>query len=61
MGRVKRSVTEDGSAVLEFAVRAPDSFVRWLLPFGAQAELLGPPALKRRLGRARHALRRLYR
>ena len=61
LGKVKRHVTEDGSAVLEFAVRAPDAFVRWLLPFGAQAEVLGPPALKRRLGQARDALRRLYR
>lgn len=61
LGKVKRHVTEDGSAVLEFGVRMPDAFIRWLLPFGGQAELLGPPALQRRLGQARDALRRLYR
>jgi predicted DNA-binding transcriptional regulator YafY len=61
IGTVKRHVTEDGSAELEFAVRAPDAFLRWLLPFGGQADLLGPPALRRRLGQVRNALRRRYR
>jgi predicted DNA-binding transcriptional regulator YafY len=61
LGKVKQPLTPDGSAVLEYAVRAPDAFVRWLLPFGAQAELLGPASLKRKYTAARDALRRLYR
>src|SRR5579884_309633 len=61
LGKVTTPVTDDGGAELEFAVRVPDAFVRWLLPFGAQAEVLEPPALQRRLARARAALRRLYR
>jgi predicted DNA-binding transcriptional regulator YafY len=60
LGKVKRQVTEDGGTELEFAVRVPDAFIRWLLPLGDQAELLGPPVLKRRLAEARAALRRRY-
>jgi predicted DNA-binding transcriptional regulator YafY len=61
LGRVTRETTEDGGAEFEFGVRAADAFIRWLLPLGDQAELLGPPALKRRLAQAREALRRRYR
>ena len=61
LGTVTKAVTGDGSVELEFAVRAADPFVRWLLPFGPQAEVLGPPKLKQQLATARAALRRLYR
>jgi predicted DNA-binding transcriptional regulator YafY len=60
LGKVVKSVTDDAGAELEFEVRAPDAFVRWLLPLGAQAEVLSPPALKRRVQAARGALRKLY-
>lgn len=61
LGTVKRETTADGSAELEFGVRSADAFIRWLLPFGDQAQLLFPPALKRQLEQAREALRRRYR
>jgi predicted DNA-binding transcriptional regulator YafY len=61
LGKVTRAVTEDGSVELEFAVRAPDPFIRWLLPFGLQIEVLSPASLKKRLAEARAALRRIYR
>lgn len=61
LGTVTKAVTADGSVELAFAVRAADPFVRWLLPFGPQAEVLGPPKLKQQLAAARAALQRLYR
>lgn len=60
LGTVAKAVTGDGSVELEFAVRVADPFVRWLLPFGPQAEVLGPPKLKQQLAAARTALRRVY-
>jgi predicted DNA-binding transcriptional regulator YafY len=38
-----------------------DPFIRWLLPFGSQAEVLTPVTLKKDLASAREALRQLYR
>jgi predicted DNA-binding transcriptional regulator YafY len=61
LGHVTKAVTADGSVELEFAVRTADPFVRWLLPFGPQAEVLGPAKLKQMLAAARAALRRVYR
>jgi len=61
VGKVTKAVTDDGGVELEFAVRSADPFIRWLLPFGAQAEVLSPPTLKKQLADARAALRRLYR
>ena len=61
LGTVTKAVTGDGSVELSFDVRAADPFVRWLLPFGSQAEVLGPPKLKQQLAKARAALRRVYR
>lgn len=61
LGRVTKSVTEDGSAEFEFSVRSADPFVRWLLPFGMQAEVLAPLSLKKQVAAAREALRQLYR
>ncbi len=60
LGKVVKSVTDDAGAELDFQVRSMDAFVRWLLPLGAQAEVLSPPVLKRRLDAARGALRKLY-
>ena len=50
----------DGGAVLEFDVRAPEAFLRWLLPFGAQAEILGPAEFVTRLATERARVRALY-
>ena len=61
LGRVTTAVTEDGGSELEFDVRNPDSFVRWLLPLGRQVEVLSPANIKQLLDDARAKLRALYR
>ena len=61
LGKVTKSVGEDGGAEFEFSVRLADPFIRWLLPFGSQAEVLAPVTLKKELASAREALRQLYR
>jgi len=61
LGKVITAVTDDAGAEFEFAVRAVDPFVRWLLPLGKQAEVLSPPSIKKQLEAARSALRAVYR
>lgn len=61
IGEVLEATEPDGGALLAFEVRSADPFIRWLLPFGAQAELLDPPALRDRLTAERDRLRALYR
>jgi predicted DNA-binding transcriptional regulator YafY len=61
LGRVTTAVTEDGGSELEFDVRSPDAFVRWLLPLGAQVQVLTPPGIKQLLDAERAKLRALYR
>jgi proteasome accessory factor B len=61
LGKVTKSVAEDGGAEFEFSVRLADPFIRWLLPFGSQAEVLAPVTLQKELASAREALRQLYR
>jgi len=61
LGKVTKTVTDDGGAELEFAVRAIDPFIRWLLPLGSQVEVLSPASLKQQLADARDAVRRIYR
>ena len=60
IGKVVRGVTDDAGTEFEFEVRSADAFVRWLLPLGAHARVLGPPAIKRRLDEARARLRAVY-
>jgi predicted DNA-binding transcriptional regulator YafY len=47
--------------VLEFGVRIPETFIRWLLPFGTQAEIIEPAELAARLADERRRVRELYR
>ena len=61
LGKVVKRVTDDAGSEFEFAVRAPDAFIRWLLPLGKQAQVLSPPAFKQRLDDARAQLRAVYR
>jgi predicted DNA-binding transcriptional regulator YafY len=61
LGRVVEPVDEAGGAVLDFGVRAADAFVRWLLPFGDQVEILGPPEMAARLATERERVRAVYR
>ena len=61
LGKVVKAVTDDAGSEFEFEVRAPDAFVRWLLPLGKQVEVLSPPSIKQQLEAARSALRAVYR
>ncbi|HXG43308.1 MAG TPA: WYL domain-containing protein [Gemmatimonadales bacterium] len=61
LGRVVQPVDEAGGAVFAFDVRAPDAFVRWLLPFGGQAEVLAPAEIREHLEAERGRLRAVYR
>jgi predicted DNA-binding transcriptional regulator YafY len=61
LGEVVEPTDPEGGAVLEYSVRAPDPFVRWLLPFGSQAEVLDPAGIRDRLVAQRERLRALYR
>ncbi len=61
LGRVIDPVDAEGGALFEFDVRAPDAFIRWLLPFGPQAEILDPADLASRLAAERERLRAVYR
>ncbi len=60
LGRVVEALDGEGGAVFEFDVRVPDAFVRWLLPFGGQAEILEPQDLRDRLEAERGRLRAIY-
>jgi predicted DNA-binding transcriptional regulator YafY len=61
LGKVVKAVTDDAGSEFEFEVRAPDAFVRWLLPLGNQAQVLSPPSIKQQLETARAQLRAVYR
>jgi predicted DNA-binding transcriptional regulator YafY len=61
LGEVLEATDEAGGALLAFDVRAVDPFVRWLLPFGSQVDVLDPPAIRDRLAAERDRLRALYR
>ena len=60
LGRVLQAMDDAGGALLEFDVRVPDAFIRWLLPFGSQAEILEPAELASRLRSERERVRALY-
>ncbi len=61
LGDVVEATDPEGGALLEFGVRAVEPFVRWLLPFGRQAEVLEPADVRDRLAAERDRLRALYR
>lgn|GEM_PF-4541973 len=46
--------------MLDFDVRTRESFVRWLLTFGDQAEVLEPVALREQVARLRARVAALY-
>jgi len=60
IGGVVQATDDAGGAVFEFGVRAPDAFIRWLLPFGNQAEILEPANLAARLQAEQARVRALY-
>ena len=60
LGKVVKPVTKDGGVELEFAVRTKDPFLRWLLTFGQQVEVLSPKSLQRDLATLRERIRARY-
>ena len=60
LGRVIEAMDDAGGAVLEFNVRTIDPFIRWLLPFGAQVDVLTPSTLASQLEAERARIRALY-
>lgn len=50
----------DGSATLERTVTNPDALMRWVMGFGRRAEILGPPAMRRRFIETMRRVRSLY-
>ena len=61
LGEVLEATDPSGGARLRFEVRATDAFVRWLLPFGPQVEVLTPSSVRDRLADERDRIRALYR
>lgn len=51
---------EDGGALIEFAVRDRNPFLRWLLTFGRKAEVVTPEDVTRELGALRRKVAALY-
>jgi proteasome accessory factor B len=51
---------EDGAAVLRFAVQQVDPFLRWILSYGGEAEILGPPELAEALREMSRGVAALY-
>jgi predicted DNA-binding transcriptional regulator YafY len=41
---------DDGSVEIEYRVNDVDELLRWVLGWGAQAEIVGPPEVRRRVG-----------
>jgi predicted DNA-binding transcriptional regulator YafY len=50
----------DRSLVIAFDVRDTDAFLRWLLPFGRQAGIEEPAAMRQSLARLRADVAAMY-
>ena len=59
-GVVLEPLTEDGGAVIEFAVRDEQPFLRWLLTFRNHAAIQRPRALGRELEALRGRVAAVY-
>ena len=51
---------KDGSVVIEFTATSEPEVLNWVLNFGGEAKLLGPPELVAKLKERLEAVRRLY-
>jgi predicted DNA-binding transcriptional regulator YafY len=60
VGAPVEPVLEDGGAVLDFEVREPGSFLRWLLTFRDHAAVLAPASMAAELTSLRSRVARLY-
>jgi predicted DNA-binding transcriptional regulator YafY len=60
LGRAIEPLLDDGGAIVEFAVRERDAFLRWLLTFRRQAVVLEPADVARELEQLRERVARIY-
>jgi predicted DNA-binding transcriptional regulator YafY len=60
VGKVIEPLLEDGGAVLEFGVRDLGPFLRWLLTFRGQAQVLEPRHVASELAELKERVARLY-
>jgi predicted DNA-binding transcriptional regulator YafY len=60
LGKVLSPFLDDGGAVIEFQVREMDAFLRWLLPFRRQADVMQPAAVTKSLAALRERVRTMY-
>ena len=51
---------KDGSVVIEFTATSEPEVLNWVLNFGEEAKLLGPPELVAKLKERLEAVQRLY-
>ncbi|MDH4351312.1 MAG: WYL domain-containing protein, partial [Gemmatimonadota bacterium] len=61
LGEVLEATDDAGGALLQFDVRAVHPFVRWLLTFGSQVEVVQPDEVRDRLTAERDRVRAIYR
>ena len=60
VGTPVEPILDDGGAVIDFDVREPNSFLRWLLTFRDQATVVDPIAIATELRELRERVLRLY-
>jgi predicted DNA-binding transcriptional regulator YafY len=51
---------DDGSVEIEYRVADPDELSRWVLGWGAQAEIVGPPEIRNRVAKLAHEIATKY-
>ncbi|MEO8199402.1 MAG: WYL domain-containing protein [Gemmatimonadota bacterium] len=60
IGTTIEAMLDDGGAILEFAVQDANPFLRWLLTFRQQAQVLSPASVKADLTELRQRVAMLY-
>ena len=60
VGEPVEPMLDDGGAILEFAVRDPNPFLRWLLTFRRRADILSPDSIRDQLAAMRKKVAALY-
>ena len=59
-GKPIEEMLDDGGAIVEFGVQDANPFLRWLLTFRRQADVLSPSTMADQLARMRNQVARLY-
>jgi predicted DNA-binding transcriptional regulator YafY len=60
VGEAIEPMLDDGGAILEFPVRDPNPFLRWLLTFRHRAEILSPDSIRDQIATMRKKVAALY-